>query len=225
MRMELSNAWNKFIYYRLWSPVYNPLFDRLFVRNARRRSMDVLDLKSGERALIPGVGKGAALPLLPEGMQAVGVGLSAQMLVQARRKLPLAGREIELREGDVQIRQVDPLLFDAAVLHLIPGLASDGAACFRGTMRALGPGGRAVIFDKFRTEGEGLPAGRRLLNVFPRLLGADITRRLGELIPALRGQADGAPVADPAQRAVTARRRAYRIVLVEKTLCADRGGL
>jgi phosphatidylethanolamine/phosphatidyl-N-methylethanolamine N-methyltransferase len=205
--MKLTNAWNKFIY-RIWSPVYDPLFDRFFIRGARKRSIETLDLQRGERVLIPGVGTGVDLTLLPEGVRALGIDLSPDMLAQARKKLPLPGREIELREGDVQIRQAEPGSFDVAILHLILSVAPDGAACFRETLRALRPGGRIIIFDKFRPEEGKLTAGRRLFNVFSTLIGTDVTRRLSDLSagtnfriltdePSLLGGA-------------------YRIVLVEK---------
>ena len=96
-----------------------------------------------------------------------------------------------------------------SILHLILSVAPDGAACFRETMRALRPGGRAVIFDKFAPEAGKLTTGRRLFNIFTMLIGTDITRRLCDLTagtgvrilsdePALLGGA-------------------YRIVLIEKT--------
>ncbi len=178
--MKLTNAWNKFIY-RLWSPVYDPLFDRFFVRGARKRSIGVLNLQQGERVLIPGVGTGVDLTLLPVGVRALGIDLSPDMLAQARRKLPLPGREIELREGDAQAQQVEPASFDAAILHLVLSVVPNGAACFREAMRALRPGGRAVIFDKFAPEAGKLTIGRRLFNIPAMLIGTDITRRLSDL--------------------------------------------
>jgi phosphatidylethanolamine/phosphatidyl-N-methylethanolamine N-methyltransferase len=214
--MKLTNAWNKFIY-RLWSPVYDPLFDRFFVRGARKRSLAVLNLRGGERVLIPGVGTGVDLPLLPEGVRVLGIDLSAGMLAQARRKLPLAGREIELREGDVQMWMAEPGSFDAAVLHLILSVAPDGAACFRETMRALRPGGRAVIFDKFQPEAGTLGTGRRLFNLFTMLIGTDITRRLGDLTAGT-----GARIVSDEPSLLGG---AYRIVLVEKPEPRDRRGL
>ena len=206
--MKLTNRWNKFIY-RLWSPVYDPLFDRFFVREARKRSVAVLNLRRGERVLIPGVGTGVDLPLLPEGVRVLGIDLSPDMLAQARRKLPLPGREIELREGDVQIPQAGPASFDAAILHLILSVAPDGAACFRETLRALRPGGRAVIFDKFAPEAGKLAIGRRLFNILTMLIGTDVTRRLSDLTA---GAAFRILQNEPALLG-----GAYRIVLIEKT--------
>lgn len=205
--MKLTNHWNRFIY-RLWSPVYDPLFDRFFVRGARKKSLAALAPQRGERILIPGVGTGADLPLLPEGVRVLGIDLSADMLGQARRKLPLPGREIELREGDVQVRQAEPGAYDAAVLHLILSVAPDGGACFRETLAALRPGGRAAIFDKFAPETGSLTMRRRVGNLFAMLIGTDITRQLSDISagtdarilrdePALLGGA-------------------YRIVLIQK---------
>jgi ubiquinone/menaquinone biosynthesis C-methylase UbiE len=179
--MKLTNDWNKFIY-RLWSPVYDPLFDRYFVSAARKRSIGVLAPQSGERVLLLGVGTGADLPLLPEGVRALGIDLSAEMLARARRKLPLPRREIELREGDAQALSVEDGSFDAAVLHLVLSVVPDGRACFRETMRALRPGGRVVIFDKFLPQEGRLSTRRRLLNLMTMLIGTDITRRFSDLI-------------------------------------------
>jgi ubiquinone/menaquinone biosynthesis C-methylase UbiE len=177
--MKLSNSWNRFIY-RLWAPVYDAL-DRIFFSAGRRRALKVLTLQPGENVLVVGVGTGADLPLLPQGVRALGIDLSPAMLRRARARLPLPGRVIELREGDAQTMRVESESFDAAVLHLILSVAPDGAACFRETLRALKPGGRAVIFDKFAPDSGRASKRRRLLNIFTMMAGTDITRRLGQL--------------------------------------------
>jgi len=81
--MKLSNRWNRFVY-RLWSPVYDGLFDRFFAAPGRRRAMAVLDLEPGERVLLVGIGTGADLPLLPEGAQAIGIDFSPDMLAGSK---------------------------------------------------------------------------------------------------------------------------------------------
>ena len=168
--------------YWLWSPVYDGL-DRIAFRAGRRRSLQLLNLQPSESVLLPGVGTGADLPLLPPGVLALGIDLSPAMLRRARARLPLAGRVIELREGDAQALPVESESFDAAVLHLILSVAPDGAACFRETLRALKTGGRAVIFDKFAPDTGRVSIQRRLLNVFTTLAGTDITRKFGQLEP------------------------------------------
>ncbi len=128
-----------------------------------------------------GVGTGADLPLLPEGIQAIGIDISSDMLTRARQKLPLPGRDVTLLQGDAQQLLVDEASCDAVIFNLILSVIPDGAACLQENMRALKPGGRAVIFDKFLPDDSRLTLGRRLLNLGSTIFGTDITRRFGDL--------------------------------------------
>jgi len=177
--MKLTNEWNRLIYH-LWSPVYDAIIGRFYERE-RKRAVETLKLRPGERVLLVGVGTGADLPLLPEGVEAVGVDLSPDMLRRARAKLPLAGRAITLVRADAQKPVVAESRFDAVIFNLILSVIPDGAACWREALRALKPGGRAVVFDKFLPENGSLTVGRRLLNLFTTLIGTDINRRFSEL--------------------------------------------
>jgi phosphatidylethanolamine/phosphatidyl-N-methylethanolamine N-methyltransferase len=58
----------------------------------------------------------------------------------------------------------------------------DGNACLQSALRALKPGGRAVIFDKFHPEGKTVFLLRKFLNIFSTLFGTDINRRLSDMI-------------------------------------------
>lgn len=178
--MKMTNHWNQFIY-RLWAPIYDATVGHFFLLG-RRRAIEVLYLQPGERILLVGAGTGADLPLLPQGVQAVGVDLSADMLAQARQKLPLPGREVTLLQGDAQQLLVDEAAFDAVIFNLILSVIPDGAACLRENLRALKPDGRAVVFDKFLPDTGRLTLGRRLLNLGSTLFGTDITRRFGDLV-------------------------------------------
>ncbi|MBU0494213.1 MAG: methyltransferase domain-containing protein [Chloroflexi bacterium] len=179
--MKLTNRWNR-IAYRLWSPVYDGLFDRFFAAPGRRRSMAVLNPQPGERVLLVGVGTGADLPLLPAGVTAVGLDLSPAMLARARAKLPLPERPVTLLQGDAGVLPLGSETFDAALLNLVLSVVPDGAACLRETLRTLKPGGRIVVFDKFTPDGARPGAGRRLINLVTMFFGTDITRRLGDIV-------------------------------------------
>jgi phosphatidylethanolamine/phosphatidyl-N-methylethanolamine N-methyltransferase len=205
--LKLTNRWNRLIY-RLWSPIYDGLFDRFFAAPGRRQAMQRLDLQPGERVLLVGVGTGADLPLLPAGVRAVGVDLSPDMLVRAAAKLPLAGRDVMLMQGDAQVLPLPAGQFDAALLNLVLSVVPDGAACLRETLRALRPNGRVVVFDKFLPDDAQPNPGRRLLNLVTTLIGTDITRRFGDI-------ARGSPctVVDDAPSLL---RGAYRVILVQK---------
>jgi phosphatidylethanolamine/phosphatidyl-N-methylethanolamine N-methyltransferase len=177
--MKMTNRWNRFIY-RLWAPVYDATVGHFF-QPGRERAMELLSLQTGERVLLVGVGTGADLSLLPKGVEATGIDISPDMLARAHQKLPLPGREVTLLQGDAQHLLVDEASYDAVIFNLILSVIPDGAACLRENLRALKPGGRAVIFDKFLPDDGRLTFLRRLLNMGSTLFGTDITRRFGNL--------------------------------------------
>lgn len=176
--MPLSLRGNRLIY-ALWSPIYDGLFDRFFAAPGRRRALQLLDAKPGERVLLTGVGTGADLPLLPRGVCAVGLDYSPQMLSRARGKATRA--TVDLLLGDAQLLPLPADRFDAAVLNLILSVAPDGRMCWRETLRAVRPGGRLVVFDKFAPEAARPTPLRRLLNRLTEFFGTDITRRFGAI--------------------------------------------
>ena len=179
--MRMTNRANRRIY-RLWAPVYDGVFDRWFAAPGRRRALEVLAAQPGERLLLIGIGTGADLPLLPAGVQAVGVDLSPEMLARARSRLPLPGRAVALIQGDALALPLRAGLFDAVVLNLILSVVPDGGACLRQALQMLKPAGRVVIFDKFVRDGARLSLGRRLVNRVTTLIGTDVTRRLGDIL-------------------------------------------
>ena len=181
--MEMNNRWNRFVY-RLWAPIYDAVLERLF-RQGRRRAMEQLGLRAGERVCFVGVGTGADLAYLPEGVEGVGVDLSEAMLARAATKLPIAGCDIELRVGDAQALPLDDGVIDAVVLNLILSVVPDPARCMSEAIRVLRPGGRIVIFDKFLPDGTEPNWGRRLSNVVSTRIGTDLNRRLGDILSGL----------------------------------------
>ncbi len=184
--MKMTNRWNRFIY-SLWAPIYDQTVDRIF-HPGRKRAIDLLNLQAGEKVLLVGVGTGADLPLLPEGVEAVGIDISPDMLARARAKLPLGGRKVELKQGDAQCLLVEPGTFDAVVYNLILSVIPDGSLCLRENLGALKPGGRAVVFDKFAPESGRLSLLRKILNLFSTLFGTEITRRFGEMMNGCQAQ-------------------------------------
>ena len=177
--MKMTNRWNQIIY-RLWAPIYDSTVNHLFMPG-RKRALELLNLKAGERALIVGVGTGADLPLLPAGIEVTGIDLSPEMLAKARLKLDRCPAFVKLIQGDAQAFLVKESSFDAVILNLILSVIPDGNACLQSSLRALKPGGRIVIFDKFLPEGKSISVGRRFVNLFSTLLGTDINRRLSDL--------------------------------------------
>ncbi len=178
--MKMTNHWNLFIY-RLWAPIYDPTVNRIFMPG-RRRAVQLLDLKRGERVLIPGIGTGADLPLLPAGVEVTGIDLTPEMLAQARLKLDRCAASVKLIEGDAQALLVEPASYEAVILNLILSVIPNGNACLQSALCALKPNGRLVIFDKFLPDGGTLSIGRKVMNFFSTLFGTDINRRMSDLM-------------------------------------------
>lgn len=181
--MRMNNRWNRFVY-RAWAPIYDTVLERLFSAG-RRRAMELIGLRAGERVCFVGIGTGSDLRHLPKGVEAIGVDLSEAMLARAGRKLPVAGCEIELRVGDAQALPLEDEAFDALVLNLVLSVVPDPIRCMSEAVRVLRPGGRIVVFDKFLPDGSQAAWGRKVANVVSTALGTDINRRLGDIVVGL----------------------------------------
>lgn len=151
--MQMNNRRNRIVY-RLWAPIYDAVLERFFL-DGRRRAMELVDLRAGERVCAIGIGTGSDLACLRAGVSCVGLDLSEAMLAQARRKLPVAGCEVELRIGDAQALPLAGAAFDAAILNLIVSVVPDPRRCMAEALRVA------------------------------TLLGTDLNRHLGEIIAGL----------------------------------------
>jgi ubiquinone/menaquinone biosynthesis C-methylase UbiE len=201
----MNNARNQTIY-KLWAPLYDWVLGP-FAGKARRRAIEALNLRAGERVLLSGVGTGLDLPHLPAEVKATGIDLSPAMLRKAQPKT--AGRHVTLCEMNAQALEFAAASFDVVILHLILSVVPDGAVAFREAWRVLRPGGRVVIFDKFAPEGKRPSAVRRGVGRISALFGTDPNRRLSDIIgqpPDMKIERD-----EPSLL-----RGQYRIVLLSK---------
>jgi phosphatidylethanolamine/phosphatidyl-N-methylethanolamine N-methyltransferase len=178
--MGMTNRWNRAIS-RFWSPVYDLIFDCLVFAPNRRRVFELLQLKGDERILMVGVGTGADLAYLPPGVSVTGVDLSPEMLKKAQQKIRGINQRL-LVQGDAQLIPVQAGCFDVVILSLILSVVPHAQACWCESLRALRPGGIAVIFDKFLPDDQNPTLFRRILNLGAKLLGTDINRRLADIL-------------------------------------------
>jgi len=174
----MANQPNLSIYH--W---FAPFYDLLFGRGsapARRRAVEWLNVRAGERVIIPGVGTGLDLPFLPASAIVTATDITSAMLEKARVKVD--GRNVNLMLMNAQALHFPDGEFDAAILNLILSVAPDGAAAFREAWRVVRVGGRAVIFDKFLAEQNHLSQRRRIIGRIISTFGTDPNRRLSDII-------------------------------------------
>jgi phosphatidylethanolamine/phosphatidyl-N-methylethanolamine N-methyltransferase len=173
-----TNRWNRLRYTAI-----APIYDRVISFSAqRRRSIELLGLKPGERVLVVGAGTGADLPHLPRYVAVTATDITPAMVERTRERAGVLGVDVQAEVMDGQSLDLTDGSFDAVILHLIVAVIPDPRACLREAARVLRPGGRAVVFDKF-VPGDAPPSiVRRMLNTFTNVVATDITRRLGPLV-------------------------------------------
>ncbi len=178
MARPWDRAWNRLRY-----TVYAPVYDRVagFARQ-RRRSIELLDPRPGERILIAGAGTGGDLPYLPAGVEVVAIDLTPAMVRRTVARAEALGRDVDAQVMDAHALELPSGSFDAVVLHLILAVVDDPDTVLRETARMLRPDGRAVVFDKFAADAGPLSWRRRLANLIAKPLATDVTRRLGPLV-------------------------------------------
>lgn len=118
-------------------------YARFYAEEARRASGPVLELACGTGQLL--------VPIAQSGLRAVGLDLSAAMLVAARERAKPASTAVEFSEADMRsfdLGERFALVFVArnSLLHLHS--VEDFISCFESIRRHLRPG-RVLIFDIF----------------------------------------------------------------------------
>jgi ubiquinone/menaquinone biosynthesis C-methylase UbiE len=108
----------------------------------------------------------------------VATDLTFAMLTRARAHLRPG---VHLAIGDGHELGVRSGSFDAVVLHLVLAVVPDPVRCLQESVRALRPGGRIVVFDKFtRSRRPSLPL--RMLNVLSSAFFTHVTRRFEDVL-------------------------------------------
>jgi phosphatidylethanolamine/phosphatidyl-N-methylethanolamine N-methyltransferase len=170
-----SNAWLRFRY-SFWAPHY----DRVTKFPAeRRRSIELLGLRPGERLVVIGCGTGADLPFIPFGVEVLAVDLTPAMIRQA---MAHARPGIEFRVMDGMALDLPDGSFDAAILHMVLEVIPDPARCLAEAARVLRVGGRLAVFDKFLPDGERPGPLRRAGLALLDFVFTSTNRRMGEIL-------------------------------------------
>jgi phosphatidylethanolamine/phosphatidyl-N-methylethanolamine N-methyltransferase len=170
-----SNAWLRFRY-TIWAPHYDRVTK---LHPQRRRSIELLALKPGERVVVVGCGTGSDLPLLPPFVEVLAGDLTPAMLRQAQAH---ARPGIEYRVLDALALDLPDDTFDAAILHMVLEVVPDPARCLSETARVLKPGGRVAVFDKFLPDADRPGRLRRAGLWLLDLVFTSTNRRMGEIL-------------------------------------------
>lgn len=171
--------WNK-IRYSIYAPFYD-LIGNIF-NDSRKRSIDNLDIKNGDKVLLLGAGTGIDLAFLPENCTVYATDITEAMVKRIRKKALGIKVDVKPLVMDGQNLEFPDEHFDKVILHLILAVIPDPHACIKEVDRVTKTGGGIAVFDKFLTGSNPPGVTRRFLNRVTRLLFSDINRRIENII-------------------------------------------
>lgn len=167
-----NNSWNK-IRYTIYTPVYDSIAG--IFKASRRKSIDALNIKEGDKVLIVGAGTGLDLAFLPSGCQIIATDITPSMVKRIEnRKM----KNVEALVMDGHKLAFENESFDKIILHLILAVIPDPIACIKECERVLKTGGQIAVFDKFVSAEQELSLIRKALNIISNFLFSDITRKI-----------------------------------------------
>ncbi|EDL66302.1 class I SAM-dependent methyltransferase [Bacillus sp. SG-1] len=180
----MNSTWNKIIY-KVWSPIYDQLFNRGLFLDARKKVFTGLELPKGSKVLFVGIGTGADLEFFNDRLlDLTAIDFSSDMLKIARGKYK--NSNIDFVQMDAQDINFPDDSFDFIVASLILSVVPDPLKSLQEMNRVLKNGGSILIFDKFSSNKSGFYLTKILRPVI-KVLGTDIGINHWELISKMDG--------------------------------------
>lgn len=176
-----SNKWNKFRY-----TFYAPFYDFLvgYFKNTRKRSIDLLEIKPGDRILLLGAGTGLDLDNIPKGCEITAIDITPAMIEKVKKRNVKLNHSLTAIVMDGQSLQFPDNRFDKIILHFILAVIPDPLACIKEVERVLNKGGCVVVLDKFLPKNQNVSVARSMLNVLAKFFFTDITRDFETIVQA-----------------------------------------
>ncbi|HAM97110.1 MAG TPA: SAM-dependent methyltransferase [Marinilabiliales bacterium] len=168
-----TNSWNK-IRYTLYTPGYDLIAG--YFKDSRKKSVESLEIKAGDKVLIVGAGTGLDLEFLPNDCEIIATDITPSMIERIKKRNKTLNRQVQSIVMDGQALDFVDNSFDKIILHLILAVIPDPIACINESGRVLKHGGQIVIFDKFVHKDKKVSTLRRFANVLTNFLFTDITR-------------------------------------------------
>jgi phosphatidylethanolamine/phosphatidyl-N-methylethanolamine N-methyltransferase len=175
----MNNNWNRLIY-KIWSPIYDSIFNRGPFLKARKTIFSNIHFQSGDKILFVGVGTGADIEQLPfQELNITAIDYSYDMLHKAKQKF--VGSPISFFQMDAQQLTFPDETFDYVIGSLILSVVPDGRLALKEMVRVSKKGGHVLIFDKFASLRKSNSIRIKIMRNIIKLLGTDIGRSFDEL--------------------------------------------
>jgi ubiquinone/menaquinone biosynthesis C-methylase UbiE len=174
-----TNTWNK-IRYTLYTPGYDLIAQ--YLRDSRKKSIDSLEIESGDKVLIIGAGTGLDLEFLPSDCDIIATDITPSMIDRIKKRNKVLNLNVQATVMDGQALNFADNMFDKIILHLIISVIPDPIACIKEVERVLKSGGQIVVYDKFVPKDRKVSSIRKIANVLTNFLFSDITRSFESII-------------------------------------------
>lgn len=147
----------------------------------RKKSIDYLPIKPGDKVLIVGCGTGLDLEHLPTGCEITATDITPAMIKLTQKRNLKFKHNLNALVMDGQQLAFSDASFNYVILHLIISVIPDPVKCIKEAERVLKPSGLITVFDKFVANGKTISKKRHFLNLFTSTLFSDITRRFEDI--------------------------------------------
>lgn len=153
------------------------------LRQYRKKAIEMMNFKAGDKVLVPGVGSGHDLSFLPDDVKVEGIDISDVMVGIGEMKSKIGKREnVHFSIMDAEELTFPDKSFDKAILSLFLTVVFDPAKAFSEVVRVVKPGGEILIFDHLLRKGQVPPAIAHPLDAVLRYSFASVTRVVEEII-------------------------------------------
>ncbi len=174
-----NNSWNK-IRYTLYTPIYDVIAG--IFKASRKKSIDALNIKTGDKILIVGAGTGLDLEFLPNDCEIIATDITPSMVAEIEKRNLKLKKNVKAIVMDGHKLEFINEQFDKIILHLILAVIPDPVACIKECERVLKPNGEIAVFDKFVSADQKVSTIRKAFNLISNFLFSDITRKIEDIL-------------------------------------------
>jgi len=157
--------------YNRWAPGYDVVFAGI-VADGRRRAIETMACRPGQRVLEVGVGTGLSLPSYPRETKVVGIDLTPSMLAKAAKRIDRHALDnVSLAEMDAQAMTFETGTFDKVVAMYVASVVPDPRLMVAEMKRVCKPGGDLFIVNHFTNDNRLVRWGESLFSPLASFIG------------------------------------------------------